>query len=235
MWACLLHDCAKAAPENSEFYCRTFDQGGQAHYFGHAELSAKMAEADLAEMSFSNTEIGIIKFLISNHMSLKDGGWDAKENKKIPAIRAKRESFLYQGKVDLQGLLLCLILGDDMAHAEAYKTDKKVRGYERMFKYYLEVREPEFDFKFEGQKIIDFYASQELKGEEIGFIIAFLKRKQLELNRSGLATLLLDTYEEGIDALERLRMTPEEYRKVKKMEMTLGWEAEWNLKNKNSF
>lgn len=208
LWACLLHDCAKAAPENSEFYCRTYDQGGQAHYFNHAELSAKMAEIDLAEMSFSNTEIGIIKFLITNHMSLKDGGWDAKENKKIPAIRAKRESFLYQGKVDLQRLLLCLILGDDLTHAAAYKTDKKVRGYERMFKYYLEVREPEFDFKFEGQKIINFYSSQNLKGEEIGFIIAFLKKKQLELNRPGLATLLLNTYSEGVEALNEHRADP---------------------------
>lgn len=219
MWACILHDCAKSAPEDSEFYCRTFDQGGQAHYFGHAELSAKMAEVDLAEMGFSNMEVGIIKFLISNHMSLKDGGWDAEENKKIPAIRAKRESFLYQEKVDLQRLLLCLILGDDLTHAEAYKTDKKVRGYERMFNHYLKVREPEFDFKFEGQKIISFYSAQNLKGEEIGFIIAFLKRKQLELNRSGLATLLLDTYEEGVEALRRLRMTPEEYRKEKMREI----------------
>lgn len=205
LWACLLHDCAKAASEESEFYCRTFDQGGQAHYYNHAELSAKMAEVDLAEMCFSNAEIGIIKFLISNHMSLKDGGWDAKENKKIPAIRTKRDSFLYQGNVDLQRLLLCLILGDDMAHAEAYKTDKKVHGYERMFEYYLKVREPEFDFKFEGQKIIDFYSSQNLKGDEIGFIIAFLKRKQLELNRPGLATLLLDTYTEGVEALMKYR------------------------------
>lgn len=208
MWACLLHDCAKAAPEESEFYCRTFDQGGQAHYFGHAELSAEMAEVvDLAEMCFSNAEIGIIKFLISNHMSLKDGGWDAKENKKVPAIRTKRESFLYQGKIDLQRLLLCLILGDDLTHSPAYETDKKVRGYERMFEYYLnlKVREPEFDFKFEGQKIIDFYSSQNLKGEEIGFIIAFLKRKQLELNRPGLATLLLDTYSEGVEALTKFR------------------------------
>ena len=205
MWACLLHDCAKAAPENSEFYCRTFDQGGQAHYFGHAEFSAEMAEIDLAEMGFSNAEIGIVKFLIVNHMSLKDGGWDSKENKKIPAIRAKRESFLYQGKVDLQGLLLCLILGDDLSHAEAYKTDKKVRGYERMFQHYLKVREPEFDFDFKGLEIIDFYKPQELKGEEIGFIIAFLKRKQLELNRPGLATLLLDTYSEGVEALTEFR------------------------------
>jgi tRNA nucleotidyltransferase/poly(A) polymerase len=213
MWACLLHDCAKAAPEESEFYCRTYDQGGQAHYFGHAELSAKMAEIDLAEMSFSNAEIGIIKFLISNHMSLKDGGWDAKENKRIPAIRTKRDSFLYQEKVDLQRLLLCLILGDDLTHAAAYETDKKVRGYERMFEYYLKSREPEFDFKFEGQKIIDFYSSQELKGDEIGFIIAFLKRKQLELNRSGLATLLLDTYSEGVEALTKFRADKQEQEK----------------------
>ena len=62
-WAALLHDVGKIP-------CMTMDDAGQAHYYGHAQESAKMAEAILRRLKAPNELWEQVVALIERHMTL---------------------------------------------------------------------------------------------------------------------------------------------------------------------
>ncbi|MCD7859648.1 MAG: CCA tRNA nucleotidyltransferase [Firmicutes bacterium] len=61
-WAALLHDCGKPA-------CRTTDERGVSHYYGHAEQSAALADAALARLRAPTALREEASLLIARHMS----------------------------------------------------------------------------------------------------------------------------------------------------------------------
>ena len=61
-WAALLHDVGKIP-------CMTVDDAGQAHYYGHAQESAKMAEAILRRLKAPNELREQVVALIERHMT----------------------------------------------------------------------------------------------------------------------------------------------------------------------
>lgn len=64
-WAALLHDIGK--PDT-----QTFGEDGQAHYYGHAEVSAQMADAVLLRLKAPNALREEVVFLIDRHMNRPD-------------------------------------------------------------------------------------------------------------------------------------------------------------------
>ena len=62
-WAALLHDCGK--PD-----CFTLDKNGRGHFYGHAQVSAKLAEALLLDLKAPNALREQAVFLIAHHMTL---------------------------------------------------------------------------------------------------------------------------------------------------------------------
>ncbi len=60
-WAVLLHDIGKPR-------CFHTDEQGQGHFYGHAQLSAQMAEEILTRMKASNALREQVVFLIAHHM-----------------------------------------------------------------------------------------------------------------------------------------------------------------------
>jgi len=64
-WAALLHDLGK--PETF-----TLDERGQGHFYGHAAISAQMADAVLRRLKASNQLRERVVFLIEKHMALPE-------------------------------------------------------------------------------------------------------------------------------------------------------------------
>jgi tRNA nucleotidyltransferase/poly(A) polymerase len=61
--AALLHDAGKMGTQ-------TFDEAGQAHYYGHEELGAYLVKGELEGLKFSRAEIDDVSTLILHHMRL---------------------------------------------------------------------------------------------------------------------------------------------------------------------
>ncbi len=60
-FAALLHDVAKPS-------CRTVDEQGQVHFYGHEGFGAEMAGAILQRLRFAGAEISWVQTVIRNHM-----------------------------------------------------------------------------------------------------------------------------------------------------------------------
>ena len=61
-WAALLHDIGKVT-------AFTMDEQGQGHFYGHAEVSAQMADSILARLKAPNAMREEVVFLITHHMT----------------------------------------------------------------------------------------------------------------------------------------------------------------------
>ena len=61
-WAAILHDCGKPG-------CFTLDEQGVGHFYGHAEISAKMADALLLSLKAPTALRERVVFLIEKHMT----------------------------------------------------------------------------------------------------------------------------------------------------------------------
>ena len=62
-WAALLHDCGKPA-------CFALDKAGKGHFYGHAQVSAQLAEELLFALKAPTALREQVVFLISHHMTL---------------------------------------------------------------------------------------------------------------------------------------------------------------------
>lgn len=62
-WAALLHDCGKPA-------CFTLDETGRGHFYGHAQVSAKLADDLLLSLKAPTALRERVVFLIAHHMTL---------------------------------------------------------------------------------------------------------------------------------------------------------------------
>lgn len=58
--AMLLHDCGKPA-------CKTVDENGVGHFYGHPKASRELAEAALTRLRFSREDAGAVLLLVEQH------------------------------------------------------------------------------------------------------------------------------------------------------------------------
>lgn len=61
-WAALLHDCGKP-------HCFTLDENGVGHFYGHAEISARLAEQTLLDLKAPTVLRERVCLLVAQHMS----------------------------------------------------------------------------------------------------------------------------------------------------------------------
>lgn len=64
-WAALLHDCGKPA-------CFQLDEAGVGHFYGHAQISAQLAEETLMQLKAPTALRERVCFLIAQHMVLPE-------------------------------------------------------------------------------------------------------------------------------------------------------------------
>lgn len=117
----LLHDIGK--PEK-----KTLDNQGKAHFHGHAELGADMAEAILRRLKFDNLTMGKVKKLVELH--------DHR-----PSLTKKSvKKLMVKSGVELFEPLLKVKKADTLAQSE-YKRKEKLSYLEELEKIYRQVLE----------------------------------------------------------------------------------------------
>ena len=110
-WAALLHDIGKP-------FCRTVDEDGRIHFYGHEKTGSDYAVETAEKFRFSKKERKCVSFLVKNHMRpvLYSNEW---------SDRAVRKLAIESG--DYLDLLLDLASADIAAHAEPYATEGTAR------------------------------------------------------------------------------------------------------------
>ena len=105
-WTALLHDAGKPA-------CFTLDDQGRGHFYGHAKVSAEIAERVLTRLRFDRDTIRRVRALTELH----DCPIDPPEG---PPTRAVKRLLGRLGETDFFNLL-AVKRGDALAHAPAYR------------------------------------------------------------------------------------------------------------------
>lgn len=117
----LFHDIGK--PEK-----KTLDNQGKAHFHGHAELGADMAETILRRLKFDNLTMGKVKKLVELH--------DHR-----PSLTKKSvKKLMVKSGVELFEPLLKVKKADTLAQSQ-YKREEKLSYLEELEKIYLQVLE----------------------------------------------------------------------------------------------
>ncbi len=106
-WAALLHDIGKPP-------CRTVDEDGNTHYYGHEKIGSDYAAETADRFRFSRKERKCLSFLVANHMRpvLYSREW---------SDRAVRKLAIESG--EYLDLLLDLARADIAAHTEPYASE----------------------------------------------------------------------------------------------------------------
>jgi len=110
-WAALLHDIGKPP-------CRTVDEAGNTHYYGHEKIGSEFARETADRFRFSRKERKCLTFLVKNHMKPVLYGSDWSD-------RAVRKLAMEAG--EYLDLLLNLAQADIAAHAEPYSSKGAAR------------------------------------------------------------------------------------------------------------
>ncbi len=118
--AALLHDCGKPA-------CRTTGQGNRNHFFGHAEVSAKIAESFLKELRFDNRTINDVVRLVKVH-----------DDRFPPTAKNVRREMNRVGE-ELFPSYLKLVLADARAKS-SYGLEKTMQDYQQVCRLYEEIK-----------------------------------------------------------------------------------------------
>ena len=110
-WAAFLHDIGKPP-------CRTVDENGNTHFYGHEKIGYDYVNATAERFRFSKKERKCLSFLVKNHMRpvLYSSEW---------SDRAVRKLAFESG--EYLGLLLDLAQADITAHAEPYSSNGAAR------------------------------------------------------------------------------------------------------------
>lgn len=104
-WAALLHDCGKPL-------VKSLGPDGRAHFYGHAQESARLAREALARLRFSNREAEAVAALVERH------------GEPLPLSEKRLKRLL--GRLGEEGLfrLLGLMEGDVSAQAPRFREER---------------------------------------------------------------------------------------------------------------
>ena len=113
-WAALLHDIGKPP-------CRTVDENGNTHFYGHEKIGSDYVNATAENFRFSRKGKKCLSFLVKNHMRpvLYSSKW---------SDRAVRKLAIESG--EYLDLLLDLAQADIAAHSEPYSSNGAARMVE---------------------------------------------------------------------------------------------------------
>lgn len=163
-WAALLHDSAK--PE-----CRTTDEQGVDHFYGHPKAGKVIARRVLRRMKLDNDTIQRVERLVEWH----DFGLDGTVTKK------KLRRALNQMGPDLFDDYAKLRRADMLGQSD-YMQEKKQQDYRHLLEMYREIREAQEcllirDLKLDGKDLI---AMGVQPGPDMGKILNDLLQQVLE-------------------------------------------------------
>lgn len=163
-WAALLHDSAK--PE-----CRTTDEQGVDHFYGHPKAGKAIARRVLRRMKLDNDTIQRVERLVEWH----DFGLDGTVTKK------KLRRALNQMGPDLFDDYAKLRRADMLGQSD-YMQEKKQQDYRHLLEMYREIREAQEcllirDLKLDGKDLI---AMGVQPGPDMGKILNDLLQQVLE-------------------------------------------------------
>jgi tRNA nucleotidyltransferase/poly(A) polymerase len=100
-FAALYHDVAKPA-------CKTIDENGRIHFFGHDEQGEEMAVARANVLHLSNDEIQRLRLIIRHHMRVHFHSHRLETEHKTPSRRAIYRLFRDAGEAGVDLVLLAL-------------------------------------------------------------------------------------------------------------------------------
>lgn len=163
-WAALLHDSAK--PE-----CRTTDEQGVDHFYGHPKAGKAIARRVLRRMKLDNDTIQRVERLVEWH----DFGLDGTVTKKTLRRALNRMGpDLFDDYAKLRRA--------DMLGQSDYMQEKKQQDYQHLLEMYREIREAQEcllirDLKLDGKDLI---AMGVQPGPDMGKILNGLLQQVLE-------------------------------------------------------
>ena len=164
-YAALLHDVGK--PE-----CKTTDETGVDHFYGHQELSAKMARTILRRLKLDNDTINQVCRLVRNHdYGLSGGG---------PGMKSFRRFVAQLGAEHFADFLE--IRKGDMAGQSAYHLEQRRQVIAHMEAMYAEIIEQKQCLKLSELEISgkDLIAIGVKPGPDMGRILKALLDRVLE-------------------------------------------------------
>ncbi len=152
-WSALLHDVAKPV-------CRSCDENGTEHFYGHPDKGADMAVKILRRLKFDNYTINMVSRLIKYH------------DYRFSGSKKELRRFISRAGIDIIPLLFILMEADVSAQSDYHRDDKL-----RLLKYAGElfdeiVADGETltikELKINGHDIIEMGVSE---GKQIGKIL----------------------------------------------------------------
>ncbi|MBQ8982415.1 MAG: CCA tRNA nucleotidyltransferase [Lachnospiraceae bacterium] len=163
-WTALLHDVAKPV-------CRTTDEEGVDHFYGHPQNGCKMAYDCLRRLKMDNDTIHRVERLVEWHDYDMKGGATKKSLRKA----------LNKMGPDLFEDVLKIKYADIMGQS-SYRKEEKLEEYERLRKLYQEIiKDGECltlnDLKMNGQGLVGLGISP---GPEMGKLLHYLLDQVLE-------------------------------------------------------
>ena len=104
-WSALLHDIAKPM-------CRTVDEKGMDHFYGHPDKGSAVARDILKRLKFDNYTINMVSRIIYYHDYRFDGS------------RKQTRRFISKAGIDIMPYLFILMEADVMAQSDFHREDK---------------------------------------------------------------------------------------------------------------
>ena len=177
-WAALLHDVGKPS-------CKTTDERGVDHFYGHPAAGKVIAEDILKRMKLDNNTIHRVERLVEWHDYGMNGGVTKKALRKA----------LNQMGPDLYEDFLKIKYADMMGQSD-YELEKKKEDYQILVDYYHEILEEQEcltlkDLKMNGKRLMELGVKP---GPEMGDILKKLLDRVLEepeLNTEEILTKLV--------------------------------------------
>ena len=159
--AALFHDISKPL-------CQSFDETGTAHYYGHAQKSAEIAESVLRRLKADSETVKTVSELIRHH-----------EDRFEPSKKAVKR-LLSKTSLDFYEKLLSLMEGDEMGKKEEFRLSKSV--FEEFRRLSAEIIEKEECFSLKNLALsgADLISAGFEPGKKMGEILGILLEKVIE-------------------------------------------------------
>lgn len=161
-WSALLHDIAKPM-------CRTVDEKGMDHFYGHPDKGSAVARDILKRLKFDNYTINMVSRIIYYHDYRFDGS------------RKQTRRFISKAGIDIMPYLFILMEADVMAQSDFHREDKlnKLCETKQCVKEIVEANESFTlkDMNINGRDLINMGISE---GKTIGNILNELFEDILE-------------------------------------------------------
>lgn len=173
-WAALLHDVGKPK-------CKTTDEEGIDHFYGHQEAGCQIAEEILRELRWDNKTINIVTRLVKWH-----------DYQIHPSMRGVRRSLLKVGN-DIYPYLLEIKKADMLAQSD-YKRQERAEQLTEIGTYYERVLEQQQCFSLKDMAVTgkDLIQAGMPAGKQLGGVLQQLLEWVIEHPEDNKKDILLE-------------------------------------------